>query len=81
MAVQLENIIAGGLILSDVHQTVKDQEGWLAKFGATVDKRFKVCTLAASSIDFPSTITLECCPEKFEARDGCCVQFTASRKG
>ena len=81
MAMQLENIIAGGLVLSDVHQTVKDQEGWLAKFGATVDKHFKVRILAASSIDFALTISLECRSGQIEACNGCCVQFASSCKG
>ncbi|RXW20369.1 hypothetical protein EST38_g5470 [Candolleomyces aberdarensis] len=41
----LENILAGGLVLSDVRQTVKDQEGWLAKFGVAVDRHFKNAAL------------------------------------
>ena len=43
---QLENLIAGALVLSDVRQTVKDQEGWLAKFSVSVDRHFKVHSLA-----------------------------------
>ena len=45
IAMQLENLISGTLVLNDVHQTVKDQEGWLAKLSSSVDRHFEVCTL------------------------------------
>ncbi|KAJ2932170.1 hypothetical protein H1R20_g4936, partial [Candolleomyces eurysporus] len=41
----LENLIAGALVLSDVRQTVKDQEGWLAKFSVSVYRHFKNAAL------------------------------------
>ncbi|RXW23395.1 hypothetical protein EST38_g2430 [Candolleomyces aberdarensis] len=41
----LENLITGALVLSDVRQTVKDQEGWLAKFSVSVYRHFKNAAL------------------------------------
>ncbi|KAJ2926680.1 hypothetical protein H1R20_g10395, partial [Candolleomyces eurysporus] len=41
----IENLIAGALVLSDVRQTVKDQEGWMAKLCITVDRHFKNAAL------------------------------------
>ncbi|KAJ2923244.1 hypothetical protein H1R20_g13851, partial [Candolleomyces eurysporus] len=41
----IENLIAGALVLSDVRQTVKDQEGWMAKLCVTVDRHFKNAAL------------------------------------
>ncbi|KAJ2924289.1 hypothetical protein H1R20_g12806, partial [Candolleomyces eurysporus] len=41
----IENLIAGALVLSDVRQTVKDQEGWMAKLCVTADKHFKNAAL------------------------------------
>ncbi|RXW21815.1 hypothetical protein EST38_g4051 [Candolleomyces aberdarensis] len=41
----IENLISGALVLSDVRQTVKDQEGWMMRLCATIDKHFKSATL------------------------------------
>ncbi|KAJ2925827.1 hypothetical protein H1R20_g11265, partial [Candolleomyces eurysporus] len=41
----IENLIAGALVLSDVRQTVKDQEGWMMRLCATIDNHFKSATL------------------------------------
>ncbi|KAJ2932149.1 hypothetical protein H1R20_g4947, partial [Candolleomyces eurysporus] len=41
----IENLIAGVLVLSDVRQTVKDQEGWMMRLCATIDNHFKSTTL------------------------------------
>ncbi|RXW20844.1 hypothetical protein EST38_g5027 [Candolleomyces aberdarensis] len=37
----IENLIAGALALSDIHQTVKDQEGWMSKLCVTMDRHFQ----------------------------------------
>ncbi|KAJ2925991.1 hypothetical protein H1R20_g11098, partial [Candolleomyces eurysporus] len=41
----IENLIAGALVLSDIRQTVKDQEGWMSKLCITVDRHFKNAAL------------------------------------
>ncbi|KAJ2932275.1 hypothetical protein H1R20_g4824, partial [Candolleomyces eurysporus] len=41
----IENLIAGALVLSDIHKTVKDQEGWMVKLCATTDNHFKSASL------------------------------------
>ncbi|KAJ2922141.1 hypothetical protein H1R20_g14943, partial [Candolleomyces eurysporus] len=41
----IENLIAGALVMSDVRQTVKDQEGWMLKLCNTVDRHFKNAAL------------------------------------
>ncbi|RXW12764.1 hypothetical protein EST38_g13090 [Candolleomyces aberdarensis] len=41
----IENLIAGALVLSDIHKTVKDQESWMVKLCATTDNHFKSVSL------------------------------------
>jgi hypothetical protein len=51
MVLQIENLIGGGLVLNDVLQTVKDQNGWMSKLCFTVDRHFKVCSSKIHSFD------------------------------
>ncbi|KAJ2926691.1 hypothetical protein H1R20_g10400, partial [Candolleomyces eurysporus] len=41
----IENLIAGALVLSDIHKTVKYQEGWMLKLCAATDNHFKSASL------------------------------------
>ena len=63
LVMQIENHIAGTIVLSNILSAAQDQVGWMQSLSATLDQHFEVCSAClAHQYLFPLTCQAEFYP-------------------